>query len=347
VTPRISGVRPPRRPPTSTLEEFRQDGDYAPIESRAFWRWTTHGALEEGAETASWLPEEEYRVLSKGASGGGFFVPTDLAESVFAAARAASAVGQVAQEFLTTSGASLNVGLAGTHGTASWIAESGSFTPSDETITQATLGAFKAGTKIIASEELIADEAVELDAYLAVELGGRIGTLENNAFTVGDGSGKPLGIVHASSPYTVVTAATGSSTTYKLADLKSVFKALPLAYRAEATWQINGDDFAELAALVDTAGALVLPSLQNDPPSLFGRPIVLNTDLPTPAANAKSLAVGNWKLAYGVRRVNGIRPQRQEEIHSDAGQVGFRSISRVDGRALLSDAARILAHSAS
>jgi HK97 family phage major capsid protein len=285
-------------------------------------------------------------VLSKGASGGGFFVPTDLAELVISAARAASSVGQVTQEFITTSGATLNVGLAGTHGTAAWIAESGAFSPSDETITQASLGAFKAGTKIVVSEELLADEAVQLDAYLAVELGGRIGVLENNAFSVGDGSGKPLGLVHASSPYTVVNAATGSSTTYKLADLLNVWNTLPAAYRPNATWMIAPNDFGSLAALADTAGGLVLPSLQFDPPSLFGRPVVLNSDLPTPAASAKSLVLADFKLAYGVRRVNEIRLQRQDELHSDSGQVGFRSISRVDGRALLPDAARILAHSA-
>jgi HK97 family phage major capsid protein len=91
------------------------------------------------------------------------------------------------------------------------------------------MGAFKAGTKIIVSEELRADEAVEFDNWLAFELGARLGALQETAFCTGDGSGRPLGIVHASSPYTVVTAATGSTTSYKLADLKSVYKALPAA----------------------------------------------------------------------------------------------------------------------
>ena len=93
---------------------------------------------------------------------------------------------------------------------------------------------------------------------------------KKTAFCTGDGSGKPLGIVHASSPYAVVTAATGSSTSYKLADLKTVYKALPAAYRLNATWLMNADDFAELAALADPPAASSCPSLQFDPPSLFG-----------------------------------------------------------------------------
>ena len=215
----------------------------------------------------------------------------------------ASMIAQVALELETESGETVGMALAGTHGSAAWTAESASYTPSDETITQANLSSFKATSKLIVSEELRTDEAVSLDAYLAFELGGRLGALEETAFTVGDGSGKPLGIVHASSPYTVVNAATGSSTAYKLADLVTVYKALPAAYRANATWLVNADDFASLAGLVDTAGGLVLPSLHLDPPSLFGRPVLVSADLPTPAASAKSLAFGDWKRAYCVRRV--------------------------------------------
>src|SRR5215211_5476379 len=308
-----------------------------PLEQRAFWSYVTAPAQ---------IFQHEERVLSKAASGGGFLVPTDVADLVVAAARASSAVAQVAAEFVTARGELLGVSLAGTHGTAAWIAESGSYTPSDETITQQNLNAFKAGTKLIASEELLQDQEVGLDAYLASELGRRIGALQENAFVLGDGSGKPLGIVNASSGYTVVTAATGSATAFKLADVKAVYKALPLAYRPNATWLMNGDDYAELAALTDSAGGLLLPSLQAEPPSLFGRPVLASADLPAPAANAKSIAFGDWKLAYGIRRVNELSIKRQEEIHSDAGQVGYKAFWRVDGRPLLPDAARILAHSA-
>ena len=259
-------------------------------------------------------------MLSKAASGGGFLVPTDVGEMITAAARAASMIAQVALELETESGETVGMALAGTHGSAAWTAESASYTPSDETITQANLASYKATSKIIVSEELRTDEAVELDAYLAFELGGRLGALEETAFTVGDGSGKPLGIVHASSPYTVVNAATGSSTAYKLADLVTVYKALPAAYRANATWLVNADDFGSLAGLADTAGGLVLPSLQFDPPSMFGRPVLVSADLPTPAASAKSLAFGDWKRAYCVRRVKGVGLTRQEELHSDTAK---------------------------
>jgi HK97 family phage major capsid protein len=152
--------------------------------------------------------------------------------------------------------------------------------------------------------------------------------------------------VHASSPYTVVNAATGSSTEYKPADLEAVYKALPAAYRANASWLMAADDFGSLAGLMDTAGGVVFASLHAPQPTLFGRPVYIRADLPAPAASAKSLVFGDFKRAYCVRRVNGVTLQRVDELHSDSGHIGFRALARVDGSPLLADAARILAHSA-
>jgi hypothetical protein len=94
---------------------------------------------------------------------------------------------------------------------------------------------------------------------------------------------------------------------------------------------IGGDDFAELAALADTASALVLPSLQFDPPSLFGRPVFVSADLLTPAANAKSLVFGDFKLGYGIRRVRGMRLIRQDELHSGVLRVQRRPTGGAGG----------------
>jgi HK97 family phage major capsid protein len=330
----------------TSLREWREDGDAASIETRAFWRWVTIRGAGGGTRAEHLLSEEEFRVLSKGASGGGFLVPTEVSEMIIAAARAAGQVAQLANEVVSNGGETLNMSLAGTHGTAGWVAESGSYTASDETITQQALNAFKAATKIIVSEELLLDQAVDLDAYLAFELGSRIGALQESAFCVGDGSGKPLGLVHASSPYAVVNAATGSSVIYKAADLQAVYLALPAGYRGNASWLVNADDFGKLAGTTDSAGSLAFPSLHFDPPSIFGRPVFVSGDLPAPAASAKSLVFADFKRAYGVRRVNSVEMQRQDELHSDVGQVGYRARNRVDGRPLLADAARILAHSA-
>ena len=93
--------------------------------------------------------------------------------------------------------------------------------------------------------------------------------------------------MHASSPYTVVNAASGSSTSYELADLVTVARLSLLATGRDATWLVNAEDFGSRAGLAGVAGGLVLPSLQFDPARLFGR-------------LGKGLAFGDWKR-YGLR----------------------------------------------
>jgi len=221
-----------------------------------------------------------------------------------------------------------------------WTAESGSYTPSDETITQAALSAYKSTSKLIASEELRVDSAVDLDRFLAQELGTRLGVLQEAAYVSGDGSGKPTGILNAASSVTVVTAPNGNTTSLTPAALSGALKALPAVYRASAAWVMHPDLFANLAATDFFTG------LQFSPPSAFGLPVYLSANLAAPAASAKSAIVGDFKLGYGIRRVNGVSIQRQDEIHSDSGQVGYRCFQRVDGKVLLADALRVVAHSA-
>lgn len=303
VVPRVKdGV--PTRPRGTSFRIWRPTRTGSTTdEEHAFWNWAM--APPGFADNArDWLPEHEYRVLSKAASGGGFLVPTDVSEPITAAARAASAVAQVALAVVTARGETIGVPLADTHGSASWVAESGSYTASDETITNQNMGSFEAGTKIFVSEELRSDEAVELDAWLANELGGRLGALHEAAFTTGDGSGKPLGLVHASSPYTVVNAATGSSTEYKPADLEAVYKTLPAGYRANAAWLMAADDFGSLAGLMDTAGGLVFASLHAPQPPCSAAP---STSPPTcrprprPPSHSCSLTSGPRTASAGSK----------------------------------------------
>ncbi len=100
--------------------------------------------------------------------------------------------------------------------------------------------------------------AADFEGYLADELGQRIALLEETAFAVGDGSGKPLGVSTSGNGVSTVTAATGSSTGFKLADVNAVWAALPDGYKPNASWIMSPSAFRSLAVLADTAGGLVL-----------------------------------------------------------------------------------------
>ena len=310
----------------------------APSGDTSWWRYAIAKSPRGELDMA------EQRALSR-ASGaaGNFLVPIDLEEKILSAARAESAIARLAREFVTDGGATLSLPIATTHGSATWVNEGAAVTPSDETFGEVALGAPKASTKVVASEELAQDAIASFDEYLAEELGRRLGAIEGAGFANGTGTGQPQGLAGS---VAAVTAATGSAAAFKLADITSIYRALPAPYRGRATWLVHPDDYAALASLVDSSGGLVLPALQAAAPSLFGRPVELEAYLPAPAPGAKSIVFGDIRLAYSIRRVAGISVQRLEELHSDNGQLGYRGRERVDGRVTLGDACRALQHSA-
>jgi HK97 family phage major capsid protein len=312
-----------------------------PDTRQAVYQW-----IVEGRET---MDAEQYRVLSKAASGGGFFVPTDLADQIVRAMRfLPGGVGSLARTLTTATGDTVNVPLNLTHGTAAWIAESGSYTPSDETITNGTLSAYKAGAKIIVSEELLTDSAFDLSGFISTEFGERIGALAESAYISGDGSGKPTGILDASSSVTVSTLPAGYVTTLAWAGLATAIFSVPAQYRSNMAILAADSLWVKLVSTPDSTGApLWNPSTASGAPDTFaGIPIYTHPNLAAVGANAKSMIVGDFNRAYWIRRVNGIYMQRQNELHSDNGQVGFRAYTRLDGKVVLADALRIVAFAA-
>ncbi|MBA2359825.1 MAG: phage major capsid protein [Actinobacteria bacterium] len=316
------------------------------------WKYLTASPMFEPRhgedELGSYLfDEREQRVLSKATTAaGGFLVSSDFDDQITSARRARNVIAELARTIETTHGRALPLPTTTAHGSTTWTAENAAVTASDETFAQVSLNAYKSSTKTIASQELVTDAEFPLDQYLGEELGQRTALLEETAFAVGDGTGKPLGITTAGNGVATVTAATGSATGFKLADVRSVWAALPDSYKPDASWLMSPSALASLANLTDTAGALVLPSLHAGTPTLYGAPVYSAPELPAAAANARSVVVGDVSLGYAVRRVKGLGIKRQEELHSDNDQVGYLLFSRVDGRVVLADALRILVHSA-
>ena len=330
-----------------TLSEYREKNRQPkPWDTPEFRSaWFHYMMVRDTAE----LDVEEKRVLSKATAGAGLnLVPTAFAADIINIARFMGPINELASTFVTDSGEAIQIPSVSAHGIASWIGESGAYTPSDETFGQVTMNAFKAGTKVIVSEELLTDSSFALDSYLSQEFGERIGVLEETAFSVGDGSGKPLGIAHASSGVTVSTAATGNSTSFTYSALAAFVFALPYQYRRDSVWVFADTAVRNLYTMVDGQQRPLwnVNVASTGPDTFLGYPIYTSPDLATPAANAKSGIFGNIRRGYRIRRVNGFSMQRQNELHSDNGQVGFRGFTRVDGRVVLADALRVLQNSA-
>lgn len=98
---------------------------------------------------------------------------------------------------IQTSSGDRKILVVATKGTASWIDEEGVYPESDDVFGQVSIEAYKVATMLKVSDELLNDSAFNLEAYISREFGRRIGSKEEEAFFVGDGTGKPTGIFNA------------------------------------------------------------------------------------------------------------------------------------------------------
>ena len=279
-------------------------------------------------------------------SEGGYLVPDEYERTLVEALEEENMFRQLAKVIRTSSG-DRKIPVVATKGTASWIDEEGAYTESDDSFGQVSIGAYKVGTMIKVSEELLNDSVFDLESYIAKEFARRIGAKEEEAFFTGDGSGKPLGILAATGgAETGVTAA--SSTAVTADELMDLFYSLKSPYRKKAVWVLNDSTIKAVRKLKDGSGQyLWQPSLMaGTPDTLLGRPVKTSAYMPVIAAGAKTIAFGDFSY-YWIADRQGRSFKRLNELYAANGQVGFLGFQRVDGKLVLSEAVKVLAQKAS
>ena len=278
-------------------------------------------------------------------SEGGYLVPDEYERTLVEALEEENVFRQMAKVIRTSSG-DRKIPVVATKGTASWIDEEGAYTESDDSFGQVSIGAYKVGTMIKVSEELLNDSVFDLESYIAKEYARRIGAKEEEAFFAGDGSGKPLGVLAATGgAETGVTAA--SSTAVTADELMDLFYSLKSPYRKKAVWVLNDSTIKAVRKLKDSTGQyLWQPSLvAGTPDTLLGRPVKTSAYMPVIAAGAKTVAFGDFSY-YWIADRQGRSFKRLNELYAANGQVGFLGSQRVDGKLVLSEAVKVLVQKA-
>ena len=275
-------------------------------------------------------------------SEGGYLVPDEYERTLVEALEEENVFRQLAKVIRTSSG-DRKIPVVATKGTASWIDEEGAYLESDDAFGQVSIGAYKVGTMIKVSEELLNDSVFDLEAYISREFARRIGAKEEEAFFTGDGSGKPLGVLAATGgAETGVT--TASATAITADELIDLFYSLKAPYRRNAVWVLNDSTIKAIRKLKDNQGQyLWQPSLTAGAPDLLlGKPVRTSAYMPAIAADAKTIAFGDFSY-YWIADRQGRSFKRLNELYAATGQVGFLASQRVDGKLVLPEAIKVLA----
>ena len=272
---------------------------------------------------------------------GGYLVPDEYERTLVEALQEENIFRSLAHIIRTASG-ERKIPVVSSKGTASWIEEGGAFPESNDTFGQVTIGAYKLGTTIKISEELLNDSVFDLESYIAREFARRIGAKEEEAFFTGDGSGKPLGVLADTGGAEVeVTAA--SATAITADELLDLYYSLFSPYRKKAVWVVNDSTIKAIRKLKDNNGQyLWQPGLiANAPDTILGRPVKTSAFMPSIAAGAKSIIFGDFNY-YWIADRQGRTFKRLNELYATTGQVGFLASQRVDGKLILPEALKVL-----
>src|SRR5690606_21577866 len=103
-------------------------------------------------------------------SEGGYLVPDEFERTLVEALEEENIFRRLAKVITTASG-DRKIPVVASKGTASWIDEEGAIPESDDSFGQVSIGAYKLGTMIKVSEELLNDSVFELESYIAKEIG--------------------------------------------------------------------------------------------------------------------------------------------------------------------------------
>ena len=274
-------------------------------------------------------------------SEGGYLVPDEFERTLVEALEEENVFRTLAHVLKTSSG-DRKIPVVASKGSASWVDEEGAYQESDDAFSQVSIGAYKLGTMIKVSEELLADSVFDLEAYISKEFARRIGAREEESFFNGDGKGKPLGILAATGGAEVgVTAA--SATAITADEVIDLFYSLKAPYRKNAVWLLNDATVKQIRKLKDSTGQyLWQPSLvAGTPDTILGRPVKTSAFMPTAAAGAKTIAFGDFKY-YWIADRQGRTFKKLSELFAATGQVGFMGTQRVDGKLILPEAIKVL-----
>lgn len=222
---------------------------------------------------------------------------------------------------------------------ATWQPEAASINESEPTFRQMELTAWDLVFHTIASNQLLADNAVALDALLTQMFTEAIAWYSEFAFLRGTGAGNsmPLGILNAPATLSVTR---NTATTFKLVDAASMMSKLLVSSWDNAVWVMHQSVLPQLIQMVDAGNRVVWLNAAPPSPSgaaantlpmtMFGLPIYWTEKLPPLGTRGDVLLVDLSKYLIGDRM--DLQIDVSAHVRFVQNQLVWRIVSRMDGR---------------
>jgi len=188
-------------------------------------------------------------VLQEGVdANGGYLVPEEYDQRLIDVLNEENVLRQLAT-VITTSGEH-KINNTPPNPAASWSEEGAPLTFGDATFDQIVLDAHKLHVAVKVTEELLYDNAFNLENYLIEQFGKALGNAEEDAFLNGDGTHKPKGLLTSAK-----TSVTTAAADIKADELVTLVYSLKRPHRKNAAFIVNDQTLASIRKLKDANGA--------------------------------------------------------------------------------------------
>ena len=273
-------------------------------------------------------------ILQEGVDAdGGYLVPVEYDRRLIEVLEEENIMRSLAT-VITTSGEH-KINIAASKPAAAWIDEGAALTFGDATFDQKIMDAHKLHVAIKVTEELLYDNAFNLESYIITQFGKALANAEEDAFLNGNGTGKPTGIFDAThGGHLLNTLSAG----IKSDDMLDLVYGLKRPYRKGASFIMNDGTLAQLRKLKDNNGAYIWqPSYQaGEPDHVLGYEVHTSAYAPKDA-----ISFGDYKY-YNIGDRGSRSFKQLNELFAGNGMIGYVAKERVDGKLILPEAVQIM-----
>ena len=296
----------------------------------------------------------EEKALSAGSGpDGGYLVPAPAERELVRRMSQASPIRAIST-VRTISGASLKKAYSFSGPQAGWVAETAARTTgTTQQIADLTFPAAELFAMPAATQTLLDDGAVDIEAWIMDEVAVVFAEQEGSAFVNGDGVNKPKGfqaytkIAQASwTPDKLGYVATGVAGAFPASNPSDILidfiYSLKAGYRQNASFVMNRKTQSQIRKFKATTGEYlwVPPVSIGAYATLMGFPLVEAEDMPDIATDTTSIAFGDFSRGYIVVDRTGVRILR--DPYSNKPYVMFYTTKRVGGGVQDFDAIKFL-----
>lgn len=301
--------------------------------------------LRKGAESD--LIHLEQKALSVGSDpDGGYLVTPSISENIVRTVFETSPLRKIASVEVISSD-SLEIIEDKDEADAGWTTETGTRSDTDAPqIAKKTIPVHELYAQPKATQKLIDDASIDIEAWLAEKLADVFSRKENTAFINGDGVGKPRGILTydaGTSWGEIEQIHSGVSATITADGIIKLYYALKEDYATRSTFLMNRASVQAVRLLKESTTDQYLwqPGLAaGAPDTLLGVPVIQAADMPTPNTDTLSVAFGDFSQAYQIVDRTGIRVLR--DPFTDKPFIKFYTTKRVGGDVTNFEAIKLL-----